>query len=901
MEKKKIFFVLSSHWDREWHQSFQNFRYSLVELFDDILDGFESEKLKGAFQTDGQAVMVEDYLQIRPEKTETIQKMAEQGLLAVGPWYVMPDEFLVSGEALVRNLEMGTKVCNTIGSKPSSAGFVCDIFGHCGQLPQIFDKAGIKCGFIWRGLNVSDQRNLVWKGVDDTELLCYVFGYYGYGDFAFQVRHCNEYDRQLNPDTVRKDIEKYFAKEFEASNTDAVLIFDGCDHQHWDRDIYRIVSEYFEKGWNGCEIVHCSLDEYIDYLVQEKHKITPELYGELRQPGIVPDESSRWLLAGVLSSRIHLKQYNAYCQNILTAVAEPLALTATALLNKEYPESFMQRAWKYLLKNQAHDSICGCSIDRVHRDMIYRFDQCSDIAGRIADESLMSIASAVKPDINDGEIAVVLFNPVASSGCREVEFVADIPVSWPAFKDFGWAQEYPDLEIYNEDTGEKLPHQFISIEPGMTAVRIYKHKIPEKYEVHRVRMAVTAELPSLGYTVLKIAPAKKPSFNRGLSCSSLVTSHNTMENEYLRVEINSNGTLNIFDKRTSQIYNNLMVFEDKADAGDNWDYCKPVNNTTCSSNASFADVELICDGAIKASFLVRVHLKVPQKFCYDTMKRSTDYVNICIENVITLNASSEYLDVKTSFQNTASDHRLRVLFSSGADTDTYLSDSIFDVMERNIKLCDDNSCQREMETETRPQQSWTAVHDGQRGLALFSCGLPEIAVQDKKDRPVALTLLRATKRIVFNGQGKDSQMQGKQTFRYRVSPLAGDVDYCKMYDMADELVKDVRYVCADNKKISLYENSKSLPVCQSMLSIEGNCVVSAFRAFENNWQLRVFNPYQSVSDVKISMNQKFICGSHVDLVDFAGNKIGIADVIGNKVVLKLKKKEIVTIEGSIAG
>ena len=139
MKKRPIYYVLSTHWDREWYQPFQDYRYRLVKLLDKTMAAMESGELRGPFCADGQAVIAEDYLEIRPDKREEFDRMVQTGKIRLGPWYVQPDEFLVSGESLVRNIRLGREVARAHGGEPSDAGFSCDVFGHNSQLPQIFN------------------------------------------------------------------------------------------------------------------------------------------------------------------------------------------------------------------------------------------------------------------------------------------------------------------------------------------------------------------------------------------------------------------------------------------------------------------------------------------------------------------------------------------------------------------------------------------------------------------------------------------------------------------------------------------------------------------------------------------------------------------------------------------
>src|SRR5580700_3883289 len=161
-------YVRSTHWDREWYQPFQGYRMRLVSLLDETLEVMQKDP-EFKFTMDGQAIPVDDYLEIRPEKAEIIRKYSAAGRFKIGPWYVAPDEWLVSGESIVRNLQLGMKRARKLGETSSRAGFVCDQFGHIGQLPQIFSQFGIGGVFLWRGTTERDHAgNFFWQSPDGT-------------------------------------------------------------------------------------------------------------------------------------------------------------------------------------------------------------------------------------------------------------------------------------------------------------------------------------------------------------------------------------------------------------------------------------------------------------------------------------------------------------------------------------------------------------------------------------------------------------------------------------------------------------------------------------------------------------------------------------------------------------
>src|ERR1700722_5808566 len=192
-------YIRSAHWDREWYEPFQGYRLRLVSMLDEVLEQFDSDPtLK--YTMDGQSIPIHDYLEIRPEQTSRIQKLISEQRLKVGPWYVAPDEWLVCGESLIRNLQMGIELAGQLGAPASRAGFACDQFGHVGQLPQIFDQLGIGGAFVWRGTNEREHHgHFMWKSPDGTAIPAYRFGKSGYGMLAYRVRDVFEPTKPLVP------------------------------------------------------------------------------------------------------------------------------------------------------------------------------------------------------------------------------------------------------------------------------------------------------------------------------------------------------------------------------------------------------------------------------------------------------------------------------------------------------------------------------------------------------------------------------------------------------------------------------------------------------------------------------------------------------------------------------
>lgn len=848
--KRNVHYVLSTHWDREWHHSFQDFRYRLVRLIDRVLDGWQNEDLQGPFQTDGQAIIIEDYLEVRPEKRDQIAQLARNGKFIIGPWYVMPDEFTVSGESLVRNLRMGRDVARAFGAVPSSAGFMCDMFGHNSQMPQIFSGFNIPGAFIWRGTNTLGKRNILWQGADGTTIPCIRFGEVGYCDYAVTMRMQGENPCGSVPaDSYFERLNRYIQEEALHTDVDPILAFDGCDHLLWDEPGYAHLLERMNQTDENFEIVHTNLDQYLLEMVPQKDRITTHLSGELREPGLAvvqpgqdPFESdAQWLIPGVLSSRVKIKQANRVCESQLCQWAEPFSAFASAILSTEYPRGFLNVAWKWLIQNHPHDSIDGCSIDQVHRDMQYRFDQSRAISNRLTLESTRRLAASVQGGLSDQELRITVFNPLSRPIDQVVDLNLQIPTSWPTFNEFFGFEPKPAFRIYAPN-GKELPYQRLGQTMNRTRMRMPDSCFPETVSHNFVNVALPLTIPSYGYTTLVVRSGYPGEITRHPITAGLATGEARMENEFLAIEFQSNGSLSLTDKRTQQRYQRLLTFEDIADIGDGWFHGQAINDQAFTSTASSAEIALVHNGPFLTTFRVRTHLSIPEEFSFASMQRADRFTEMVIDNLVTLRAGMSYVEVKTILTNTAGDHRLRVLFPSGAKAETYLADSQFDVVERTIPLRSDNHLYRELEVETKPQQSWTAVFDHQRGLAIISNGLLETAIRDQPDKPLALTLFRATRRTVGTPGEPDGQLFGDLSFDYWIAPLSGQPDRSGLCQLGQLITAGLRPVQLQAADVRLYKQPVELPAEGNFLQVKGDVVVTSFRQEGSSRELRLFNP-----------------------------------------------------------
>ncbi|MDB6093090.1 MAG: glycoside hydrolase [Verrucomicrobia bacterium] len=902
--KRTVHYTLSTHWDREWREPFQGIRYALVTLMDRVIAGLEDGRLRGPFQTDGQSILVEDYLEIRPERRAQVERLAREGKLVIGPWYSMPDEFTVSGEALIRNLIVGRQDARDLGGIPSKAGYVPDMFGHISQLPQIFALCGVPVGYVWRGVNNTRERTFIWRGADGTEMPCHKFGNVGYGTFAHQVNRGHEYNGNIEerPAELTKLAREYLDREAAATAVDDILLHDACDHQEWSPQRYALLFADFDRS-RKYDVVHTSLDVYLERLIAQRGKIRTVLTGELRAAGRAWPEAdhttacNQWVIPGVLSSRVRLKQANAVCQGLLCQWAEPFTAYAQAAVGADFAPGFLTAAWRSLMKNHAHDSIDGCSPDQVHKDMEYRFDQCRLIADKLAVDATSRIAASVAGAVGDHELRVTVFNALPRDFNGPGEITLEIPTTWPTFNEFFGFEPKTGFVIHDA-RGKELPYQRLGQALNRVRQRIRPTKFPEGVMSHHIPVALDLSIPACGYTTLTVKAVAAGRPTRYPEVPAMATSERSMANEHLDVVIEANGSLTLTDKQNGRVYSRLLTFEDCADIGDGWYHGIAVNDQVFASTAARSEVALVHNGPLLTTFRIRTTMQVPAEFKSDGMVRSEMFVPMVIDSFVSLRPGQRHLDIRTNVDNTADDHRLRVLFPSGAKAGTYLTDTAFDIVERPIALPRDNHEYRELNVETQPQQSWTAVHDAKGGLAVVTDALLESAVRDLPERPVALTLFRGTRRTVFTEGEPNGQMRGALQFRYFVLPLSGAPDRTSLCELGQQIAAGRRVVQLRTADLEIYRTGHALPASAGFFRVEGPAVVSSTRQVGAAVEIRLWNPLAKATGSTVILGEALRpagAGLTATHVDFEGNVLRALRVAGDSVKVSLRAKEIVTI------
>jgi alpha-mannosidase len=365
--------VPHTHWDREWYLPFEVFRLRLGAVVDQILDVLEGDPTFRSFTLDGQAILLEDYTEVRPENEGRLRALLASGRLEAGPWYVLPDEILVGGESLVRNLLLGRRVCRRFGTEPSAAGYEPDSFGHPAQLPQILAGFGLRTFLFSRGMG--DQ-------IDDVGVV-FRWGAAGSEVVACQfLPHYDNFARLTTATDAAERVERIverFGELLESARCHTVVLANGSDHLPVQPQLPELCAELGSSFRIG---------RFSDFAPTEEG--LPGYEGELVGSRL------QNILRGVNSSRVYLKQANERAERRLLA-AETVAALRTLRAGDAFPHADVRLAWRDLLRNHPHDSICGCSCDEVHRDMLVRYEQLDRTLGMIEQEALGVGGALVNP------------------------------------------------------------------------------------------------------------------------------------------------------------------------------------------------------------------------------------------------------------------------------------------------------------------------------------------------------------------------------------------------------------------------------------------------------------------------------------------------------------------------
>ena len=699
---RRLCLYLHTHWDREWYLTFEEYRTQLTLVVDEILKELEAGTLP-SFMLDGQSCVLEDLQEVDSSLTDRIAKLMAVGKIEAGPWYVLADQLLVSGESLMRNLEMGLAVTRRFG-QPSMIGYCPDTFGHSQDLPRILQSYGIATAIVWRGVpDMAGKTLFWWTSSDGSKVLTYHLsrGYYQTAFFEDRTAE-NLAEHLLSWRNTSKAPSK-------VNGFDAVLVPVGGDHLSAPRGFTKQLqsarllskmeslamaaegreSKAVESAANltadpllhpdlqasnvvafpsqtedSCLIEANSLRRFVELMQRHaggRGSKIPSIHSELRDNASALKYERAYMLQGVLSTRLYLKRENRLSERRIARVLEP----AFALLHCEklvdYPAAQLNYAWRLLLQNHPHDSICGCSVDYVHREMMQRtekFHQVLNVLERRASETLFSLLADESADgsLPSTPFRAALRNPLLlDPTCHDASMVlfnlSGSKSMAPVFIE--WCDEYNEEDTRSfcarpvwQKTQSELSMQVVdqSLE---TIVFTGTNQIPEtrKVIVNKAWIAPTTAVPSFGYKRISVDSAffdgaevlpqgvsedLSGSISRGafndvsvnfLRESARIDDHSgqlSIINGQLAVSVDFAGVLKVTAfgadfEQAGQNKDYLLAhkIKDAGDAGDTYNF-DPIDGDSYLQ-AKFVEAKPGQNGPLVASIILKYELDIPER------------------------------------------------------------------------------------------------------------------------------------------------------------------------------------------------------------------------------------------------------------------------------------------------
>lgn len=928
MKEKTGYIIPHTHWDREWRYPIWENRLYLVDMLDELIDTLEKNPDYKSFLFDGQVIGMKDYLEVRPQQEQKIKDFIKEGRIAIGPWYTLPDLYPVSGESIVRNLLKGTRQAQKLG-KCMNIGYESFGWGQPSQIPQIYKGFDIDTVIVSKNVDKTraPKSEFKWTGVDGTSVFAtrlgddaranfFMNGYihimngkpYKSDDYNFNMGHdgqvyhqsdCDSYTNdffkienteKVHPEFIREAVTKAWNGMNDSRLSDNRAMMDGTDSTTGQPQLMELLKA-INAEFDEINFKSSSLEEYVD-LLKSKLKLDDmnEIIGEMR------DGPTTSLSGNALMTRPHIKTLNKKLQNLLFNGAEPLS-AINLMLGEKYDSDFLDIAINYMLLSHAHDSINGVTQDKTVDDVLYRLNQGLEIAGVIYNRACQNIIKNIDLSSFDKEdILLVTFNPHPKPRNEVMKCYIDTPQ----------AKNIWEFSIEDCD-GTSCEVQNIS-RTEVTSPVAHLHSRPFPYYSDRHCVVFeTGEIPAGGYKVFKLVKpvdfSRKTEFwakTRTTNGMEIASSPTHMENEFITVDINANGSVRVNDKATGNSYDGLNLFESTGDVGDYWMYYPPYNNQTYTSKGSHAEIFLMENGNLQATVGVKITMELPafgyrpDNYLRGKSERSAEKKQLIINSFYTLKKSENKLLVKTEIDNNCKDHRMSVIFETGVHTDKVDAQGHFTVDKRNALPLKDKNGYYYNELATQPMQSFVSISDEQKPFGILTDCLGEYEAKQDNAGTLSLTLFRAVKNIictewrsagVFPTQD-GGQIQQVLSYNYAICPCAkGDLlTAAEQFNTPLKLAQ----TCIAN------ENRGKLPPKHSFYEVEGKLGVSSIKKAEdsNSIIVRLYNPYAQEVEGTFEM-ERMLRAFETNLNE---KRIGELAVKDGKIKLIVPANKIITIE-----
>ncbi|RYV50459.1 alpha-mannosidase [Pengzhenrongella frigida] len=662
-------FIPHTHWDREWYEPFQVFRYRLVTELDRLIETAERDR-EFRFTLDGQTAAIQDYLEMRPENEARVRGLVESGRLALGPWLILLDEFLCTGETIVRNLRLGVEGATALGGA-MAVGYLPDMFGHVAQMPQILRRAGIEHAALWRGVPASvTGHSFFWQAPDGSTIRTeYLFDGYD-----------NGLDVLLVPLEIGRALDDYAQATEGRWGDDPILAMAGTDHTVPDPRL----GEWLRRAArHDRTIVVATLEEYVSSRPVDPS--APVVHGELRS------HARGNILPGVLSVRRSLKQMMAGAERVVDQ-AERLAAQWSA----SSPDEFLTVAWRKIIESTAHDSVVGSGTDETSDQVLARLAEAGQIGRAARDGVLDGLAASVptsgyfvvNPLPNPCDVMAAVHVEMPDDGGALRATTADgseLPIQALTTAPTVLGDETMDASQLDRvlrriHRRELFGRQIASysLEPGTLAFRLAEVATEEPFDLLELRSHVasaTRARPGSWRVLTTTAPVTSvlvtvPVASSGMTAFSVVSTGGSIpvpcpeqlpgsiSNGVLRASVRDDGTLDLADGE-GVVLTGLGRLVDGGDRGDSYNFAPPADDLLVDV-PTIVTSDVLEEGPARWILRVVRTYAVPLSLASDPDRRSRATGPLVVETLAELRGGEPFLRLTVSFVNVARDHRTRL-------------------------------------------------------------------------------------------------------------------------------------------------------------------------------------------------------------------------------------------------
>ncbi len=819
---KRIYVVPHTHWDREWYFTIEESRSLLMHDFEEVLTHLENNPDFGYFVLDGQSIVVEDYLQTRPQDQERVRALASAGRLKLGPWFTQTDSQVVSAESMVRNLLYGMQIAQRSGGVMRE-GYIPDSFGQSASIPHLLNGFGIESAIFWRGKTERHVRdvNFLWTGPDGSQVKATNIA------MGYQVAKYLESD----PDVLQERMQHIQARLGGDSKSDNILLPAGHDQMPIQKNLPALLTELTKMN-PGDSYGISTIEDYIADTFADTDGL--EVYeGEFTEGKYMRVHRS------IYSTRMDIKVANAAAEAELTKMLEPL-LSVASLLGFDYSPALVAEAWKTILQCHAHDSMGCCNSDRVNADIKHRFVKAREIIHAHANMTLRLMANSI--DKRDDEDLLFVFNANPAAGTRLVEQEL-----------FVGTRNFSLLDV----NGNEVPYSVVDIE-SYDAQKIDRQIAHLNQHVPMFRVVITfqAGFEALGYTTYRVVPGRD-----GAVVATRTTAGTKIENAALAAEVTTGG-IRLTRADGQQV---IATLEESGDEGDSYDYSPPPDDIVFQDFAFTATSVTIAEGVQRLAFTAERDIPATLE------ERTTGATSgtAAFTGTAELRDGEGFARIHLNHDNQAENHRVRIKVITTLEPEYSIADNQFGVIKREFEHPEAADFQElgwhEKPDPIYPMQGFCALTQDNRGTFVATRGLREYEASGSAHNELNVTLYRSYGDIgkddLTRRPGRasgikvpspDGQLKQHLEFDLAIGFVDGEDRILTASQAAHQLnTADCTFQVKKYNDFQLNPTGKQIPSSFSLLELDSSVVLSTVKKTESGagYAVRFFNPTWSTVSV----------------------------------------------------